>query len=90
MIEALLEYQICSSLFKELLGVRAGFITELKLKPADILLTSHLKRVEADIASLSQIIQNYRPLIISHLEGKHKVKFEFISMNVTKEPIIKS
>lgn len=90
MIEALLEYQISSSLFKELIGVRMDLIKELKSRPGDIILSAHLKRVEGDIAKLTQAIENYRPLIISHLERKHNVKFEFLSLIAKREPIVKS
>lgn len=79
MLEALLEYQICSALYKECIGVRGQILKALESRKGDIPLMSNLRKVEHDMGELEKAIMNYRPVIITSIETKHRVKFEWLN-----------
>lgn len=79
MLEALIEYQIASSLYKELLGAHGQLKAMLVRRPKDIDLMGQIMRVEKDIDALTMVIMNYRPLILHHFEQKHNFKWSWMN-----------
>lgn len=84
MLEALLEYQISSALYKECLGVRGSILKALEARKGDIPLMSNLKKIEHDMGELEKVIMNHRPVIIAQIETRHKVKFEWLNPPVAE------
>lgn len=78
MIETILEYQLASALYRELLGARGEIAARLNARKGDIELTATLGRITADLRSVAKVIENHRPAILLHIEQKHGVKFQWL------------
>ncbi len=84
MLETLIEYQIASGLYKELLGAHGEILRMLNSRKGDIDLMGQKRRIEQDLNNLTKVIMNYRPLILAHYETKHSFKFAWLSDVGTK------
>lgn len=89
MLEALIQYQICSALYRELVGVRGSILKSLESRKGDINLLTNQANIEHDLKEMEKVINDYRPLIITAIEQKHKVKFKFLAISEPK-PLVKS
>lgn len=87
MIETFLEYQVASSLYRELVGAEKQIVAALRARPKDISLTVQLKKVHGDLQALEQIILSLRHPMLHHMETKFNVKFSWLNMLGPSKPV---
>lgn len=87
MLETLIEYQICSNMLNELTGLLTQLNAMKRKDPHNLSIAAQFNKVLHDTQVCHQIVENYRPVILTHLEVKHKVRFDFLTQVATASPV---
>lgn len=84
MIETFLEYSFASSMYRELVSARNQIAVALNKRKGDIQLTATLARIDSDLKATAKVIENYRPIILHHMQQKHGIKFQWLIQPVNE------